>query len=364
MLDTDYKKAQKFERGLDLDVFDRVGILKLPTYVEVFDRALMAEATLAAKKQVKALTTEWRGKRRGFNFRKGRSFSKKQNTRSSSSSSQSNGTIPVCPDCRRKHKGVCYHASGACYRCGKVGYIMKDCPLGAENANHPAESLARSASVTRSNVRTNVRGNTGNVTLRQWRVFALVPGDVQNTESVVSGIISIYPQNAYVLIDSGSSHSFVSRAFSRKLTRPLEPMNYLLFVSMPFWGSMVCAYVYLACDIVIGDMILYVDLLPLGIDHFDYILGMNCVVPPPYLISAMKAIKLLRKGCMGYMCYVLTETSDCSNVETILVACEFSNVFPIELPGDLIDKEIEFTIDVLPGTQPISETHTECQLLN
>ena len=37
IVDIDYKKAQKFEGGLDLEVFDRVGVLKLPTYVEVLN---------------------------------------------------------------------------------------------------------------------------------------------------------------------------------------------------------------------------------------------------------------------------------------------------------------------------------------
>ncbi|XP_028126437.1 uncharacterized protein LOC114323163 [Camellia sinensis] len=318
MVNTDYKKAQKFEGGLDLEVFDRVGILKLSTYVEVLDRALMAEAILVAKKQAKALTTEWRGKRSGFNFKKGRSFSKKQNTGSSSSSSQSSGSISNCPNCGRKHKGVYYCAFGACYRCGKLGHKMKDCPLGSKNANRPVASSAGSAFVTRSNARTNARGNTENETLRQGRVFTLVPGDVQNTESVVS-----------------------------------------------------------ACDVMISDMMLYVDLLPLGIDHFDCILGMdwlpkycatidcvnktvvfrspdllefvfvgNGVVPPPYLIFAMKAVKLLKNGCRGYMCCVLIETSASSNVETIPVSCEFPYVFPNELPRNLIDRETKFTIDV------------------
>ncbi|XP_028064789.1 uncharacterized protein LOC114267907 [Camellia sinensis] len=58
MVDTDYKKARKFEGGLALDVFDRVGVLKLPKYVDVLDRALMAEANLAAMKQTKAPTIE------------------------------------------------------------------------------------------------------------------------------------------------------------------------------------------------------------------------------------------------------------------------------------------------------------------
>ncbi|XP_028124407.1 uncharacterized protein LOC114321442 [Camellia sinensis] len=200
MADTDYKKARKFEGGLDLDIFDRVGILKLPTYVQVLDRFLMAEATLAAMRQSKApvtTTTEWRGKRSRYSFRKGRSYvSKKQNTGSTSSSSQSSESILVCPDCRRRHRSVCYRASGACFRCGKTGHVVKNCLLRSDNANRPMASSAGSTST----VKTNAKANTGQEPLRQGRVFALVPGDVQNTEVVVS--------------DSGSMHSFVSHAFS------------------------------------------------------------------------------------------------------------------------------------------------------
>ncbi|XP_028071206.1 uncharacterized protein LOC114273599 [Camellia sinensis] len=60
IVDTDHKKARKFKGGLDLDVFDRVGVQKLPTYVELLGRALMVEVILATKKQVKAPTTEWK----------------------------------------------------------------------------------------------------------------------------------------------------------------------------------------------------------------------------------------------------------------------------------------------------------------
>ncbi|XP_028098132.1 uncharacterized protein LOC114297849 [Camellia sinensis] len=376
MVDTEYKKARKFEGGLGLEVFDRVGVLKLPTYVKVLDKAIMAEATLVTIKQAKAPTTEWKSKRSGFNFKKGRSFAmnKKQNMGSSSNSSQSSGSIPNYPECGRKHRGVCHRASGACYWCGKVGHMIKDCSLGLDNANHPATSLTGSTSVARSNTRTNVRNNTGNETLRQGRAFTLVLGEVQNTEFVVSGTISICAQNAYVLINSGSTHSFVSHASSQKLTRPLESMIYLLFVTTPSGGSMVCAYMYPACDITIGDATLYVDLLPLSLDHFDCILGMDwltkycaaidCVnesiiFRPPGLPkfvftgngndSALKAVKLLRKGCKGYICCVLTEVSNTSNAETIPVACEFSNVFPNDLPGYLIDKKIKFTIEVALG---------------
>ncbi|XP_028084154.1 uncharacterized protein LOC114285304 [Camellia sinensis] len=39
MVDTDYKKARKFKGRLDVEVLDRVNVLKLVKYVDVLDRA-------------------------------------------------------------------------------------------------------------------------------------------------------------------------------------------------------------------------------------------------------------------------------------------------------------------------------------
>ncbi|XP_028051369.1 uncharacterized protein LOC114256014 [Camellia sinensis] len=44
------------------------------------------------------------------------------------------------------------------------------------------------------------------------------------------------------------------------------------------------------------------------------------------------------------------------DTDMIPVVHEFLDVFPEELPGQLIDCEIEFTIEVAPGTQPIFKT--------
>ncbi|GMP83351.1 hypothetical protein CsSME_00037295 [Camellia sinensis var. sinensis] len=53
-----FPSSEIHKEGLTLEVFDRVSVLKLLTYVEVLDRALMVEATLAAMKQRKAPTTK------------------------------------------------------------------------------------------------------------------------------------------------------------------------------------------------------------------------------------------------------------------------------------------------------------------
>ena len=39
----------------------------------------------------------------------------------------------------------------------------------------------------------------------------------------------------------------------------------------------------------------------------------------------------------------------------ILVACEYPDVFPEELPGLPPDREVEFRIDLVPGTAPVSK---------
>ena len=43
-------------------------------------------------------------------------------------------------------------------------------------------------------------------------------------------------------------------------------------------------------------------------------------------------------------------------IEDIPVVREFPDVFPKELPGIPPDREIEFNIDLVPGTNPISKT--------
>jgi hypothetical protein len=42
------------------------------------------------------------------------------------------------------------------------------------------------------------------------------------------------------------------------------------------------------------------------------------------------------------------------NLEDIPVACEFSDVFPEDLSGMPPDRDVEFTIELQPGTAPIS----------
>ena len=75
---------------------------------------------------------------------------------------------------------------------------------------------------------------------------------------------------------------------------------------------------------------------------------------PQNLISTIIIKKMLRKGCQGYLIVVRDTKVEIGAVKNVPVVCEFFYVFPEELPGLLPEREIEFCIDVVPGTDPIS----------
>ena len=63
---------------------------------------------------------------------------------------------------------------------------------------------------------------------------------------------------------------------------------------------------------------------------------------------------MIKDGCQAYLAHVLDNNVFTREIKDIPVVQEFSDVFPEDLPGLPPDREIEFTIDVIPGVAPIS----------
>ena len=74
------------------------------------------------------------------------------------------------------------------------------------------------------------------------------------------------------------------------------------------------------------------------------------------VISATTDRTMVQKGCEAYLAYVVdTEKVEPSSSD-IPVICDYSDVFPEEFPGLPPRREIEFTIDVVPGATSASTT--------
>nr|GEZ26320.1 reverse transcriptase domain-containing protein [Tanacetum cinerariifolium] len=72
------------------------------------------------------------------------------------------------------------------------------------------------------------------------------------------------------------------------------------------------------------------------------------------LISCIKTKRYISRGCQIFMIQVVEKKSDEKRLEDIPVVKEFPDVFPKDLPGLFLVRQVEFQIDLIPGTAPIA----------
>ena len=63
----------------------------------------------------------------------------------------------------------------------------------------------------------------------------------------------------------------------------------------------------------------------------------------------------MNKGCETYLAHVVDTKVVSLNISRIPVVRRYPEVFPKELPELPLEREIDFTIELIPGTGPISQ---------
>ncbi|GAV62614.1 RVP_2 domain-containing protein [Cephalotus follicularis] len=185
-------------------------------------------------------------------------------------------------------------------------------------------------------------------------------------------------------MDSGASHSFISARFASCLDVAPDCMSYILDVSTLTGTSMYTDSIYRGCEMSMAGISLYADLIVLPIRDFDVILGMDwlsthracmdcynktvdfCLPDGTTfqfkgdkgfstpIVSFIRASRYLEKGCEGYLANVIDRRKEKGlSLEEIPVVCEFPYVFPDDLGSLPPKRNMEFVIDLIPGTAPI-----------
>ncbi len=80
----------------------------------------------------------------------------------------------------------------------------------------------------------------------------------------------------------------------------------------------------------------------------------SSAVPKGHFISYLKARKLVSKGCVYHLVRVNDSSVEIPHFQSVPIVKEFPEVFPDDLPGVPPEREIDFGIDLLPDTRPIS----------
>ena len=206
--------------------------------------------------------------------------------------------------------------------------------------------------------------------------------EAQATPDVVTGTLSIFGDNACVLIDPGATHSFISREYVARVGTTPVPLGYSLEIATPTGESLWPSQMLKGSLFSIEGQGMEADLILIDLKGLDVILGMDWLASnyasmdcfrkevifrrsglpvivfygerrraPSGLISAIYARCLLQKGCKGYLTHVVDTRSSEARLEDVPVVRDFLDVFPPGLPPE---REIDFPIDLVPGTIPIS----------
>nr|CAD39388.2 OSJNBb0016B03.9 [Oryza sativa Japonica Group] len=163
---------------------------------------------------------------------------------------------------------------------------------------------------------------------------------------------------ATILFDSGASHSFISVPFVGKNQLGVERLRNPLLITTP-GGVMTAKYYSPAVPIEIQGIPFPSDLILLDTKNLDVILGMNWLAQFQGVVDCARRTVTLYRGPEQPVVFFAPPTSVRSSelhqigLSKIPIVREFGDVFPEELPGMLPKREIEFRIDLAPGTTPL-----------
>jgi hypothetical protein len=184
----------------------------------------------------------------------------------------------------------------------------------------------------------------------------------QENPQVVLGMFLVNSIPASVLFDFGASHSFISGQFVAKHNIPMCPMKQTMLVKSP--GGMKALYMCPNDSLKIMGADFWARLIVLESKDLDVILGMDWLGMHEVTIQCAKRTVILTSPKGEKIELVADPPSDVGGsvqqldgkyLEDIRLVCEYLDVFPEELPGMPPDRDVEFVIDLLLGTTPISK---------
>ncbi|WVZ49842.1 hypothetical protein U9M48_001168, partial [Paspalum notatum var. saurae] len=236
-----------------------------------------------------------------------------------------------------------------CFKCGKAGHFSRTC---------------HSHQKTSGSVPTG-KGKKSAPKMDQLHYSRLE--QVPEGEPVLAGTFFVNDHPTVVLFDSGATFSFISKAYALKHGYEIIELKQRYHITAA--GSSISTnHIVRDLCLQVGKESLFISPIVLPQLGIDVILGMEWLKQHNAMIDVgSRTVQLRSSSGTGVIIHVplhkhVSHTVNVAEAQTeaqalakIPVACEYPDVFPEELSGLPPDRDVEFRIDLVPGTAPVSK---------
>eukprot|EP00256_Glycine_max_P052668 XP_014619083.1 uncharacterized protein LOC106795063 [Glycine max] len=264
-----------------------------------------------------------------------------------------------------------------CYRCRKPVHISSNCPdkdMIYFNYGQKGHTQRDCSQLKKEQNGGGLNDQTRHPKATR-RVFTLNGVEASKSNDLIQGRCFINGILLLVLFDSSATHSFISCLCVEKRKLYVPSLHKDLVVETPTSGSMLTSDVCLNCLVEVSGRTFLIDLISLPLSQIDVILGidrlssnhvlLNCfdknvvfddsrVTKDMMFISANQDVTSLKEDAQVYMILSSLEIKTKVFMCDLPVVREFPEVFPEGISGLPPEREIEFSIDLVPGAGPIS----------
>ncbi|GJX74376.1 putative reverse transcriptase domain-containing protein [Tanacetum coccineum] len=372
------------------------------------------EESEEVEKYVGGLPDMIRGNKKKLEFNAGNSQghqqqNKRQNTRRAYTAGpgekrEYTGSLPLCTKCNYHHKGPC---APRCNKCKKIGHLACDCRSSGPNGNNNNHGnfwkTQNAVTCYECDVQGHFKkdcpklknGNRGNQCGNDnapAKVYVVGNAGTNPDSNVVTGTFLLNDRYASILFDTDADRSFVSTTFSSLIDITPTTLDHYYDVELADGKIIGINTIIRGCTLNLLDHPFNINLMPVELCSFDVIIGMDWlskyhalidyaekIVRIPWgnetlivhgdgsnqgdgtrlnIISCTKTHKYLLKGHNVFLVHVTTkETEDKSGekrLEDVPIVRDFREVFPEELPSLPPTRQVEFQIDLMPGSAPVA----------
>ncbi|XP_017631790.2 uncharacterized protein LOC108474391 [Gossypium arboreum] len=356
---TEAKMCHKFEDGLNEDMKVLAGILELKEFVVLVERACRAEELMKEKKKAES---EARDVRKRIMSRSAPTQSKKsrgvpprsyasigcshRNRKKQGSSFRTQATSMAsvdgakprqfeCQHCGKRHPSPCRRNKETCFRCGSLDHFVRDCPeLGEKlRTGRQSGSALRGRPLKNTGSRAGNKNTTREIVVRSEartpvRAYAIRAREEASSPNVITGTFSFYDQDVIALIDPGSTHSYICMTLASSMNLLVDSTEFVIRVSNPLGKYVLVNKIYKKCALMIR-------------------------------VDCRRKVIELRHGSSKILRVESNESSGSPieselKVESIPIVHDFADVFLEELPCLPPVGEVEFGIELMLETAPIS----------